>query len=182
MNLAKTSSRRRFLKQSIGGYFALSVAGLFHVELTELFPSPDIDHGLLFFSPGEFTIMKSIADRMIGNLNDGAPDASLLHVASRADQFLSKADPEIQGQFHQLLIVFNAPLFTFLFDFRLSSFVKMRPEDQDSYLEDWMTSVLSFRRTGFQALKRVCLSMVYTEPESWKEIGFSGLDIPTESH
>ncbi len=121
--------------------------------------------------------MEAVADRIVGNLKDAAPTASQVGVALRADKFLSGADPEIQEQFHQLLMVFNAPAFTFLFDFRFFSFINMKTEDQDSYIDDWMTSVIGFRRTGFQALKRPSLSMFYTDPRSWKDIDFEGLDI-----
>lgn len=136
----------------------------------------DVARQLRFFSPHEYLIMQAVADRIVGAPKSGAPSASDIGVALRADVFLSTADLEIQDQFHQLLTVFNAPLFTFLFDFRFSSFINMKSEDQDSYLEDWMTSIVGFRRTGFQALKRTSLSMFYTEPRSWKEIGFDGMD------
>lgn len=136
----------------------------------------DIVRQLHFFSPHEYLIMQAVADRIVGSPKSNAPSASDIGVALRADVFLSMADPEIQDQFHQLLTVFNAPLFTFLFDFRFSSFINMKTEDQDSYLEDWMTSIIGFRRTAFQALKRTSLSMFYTEPRSWKEIGFDGMD------
>jgi len=175
-------SRRRFLKQSAFGALALSASKLLPNVGADTPISPEIRAQLLYFSPKEYAIVEAVGNRMVGIVNDSSPDASQLNVALRADKFLSTSDPEIQSQFHQLLTVFNAPLFTFLFDFRFSSFINMKPEDQDSYLEDWMTSVLAFRRTGFQALKRTSLSMFYTEPQSWKEIGFEGMNVPQEQH
>ena len=68
--------------------------------------------------------------------------------------------------------------FAFLFDFRFSSFLDMNAADQDSYLEDWMTSSLEFRRTGYQALKRTCLSMFYTDTRSFADIGYHGMFLP----
>jgi hypothetical protein len=170
-------SRRQFLKQTAFGVVALSASRFMPTTVQDPHLPADIGNQLLFFSPKEYLIVQAVAERMIGKLDDRTPDASQLGVALRADKFLSEADPEIQEQFHQLLTVFNAPAFTFLFDFRFSSFINMRPDDQDSYIEDWMTSILAFRRTGFQALKRTTLSMFYTEPRSWKEIGFEGMDI-----
>lgn len=171
-------TRRRFLKQTAFGVLALSSSRIIPLTDPAIRLSPDIERQLQFFSPKEYLIMTAISERMIGNSNDGNPSTTDIGVALRADKFLSGADPEIQEQFHQLLTVFNAPVFTFLFDFRFSSFIKMKPEDQDSYLEDWMTSAIGFRRTAFQALKRTSLSMFYTEPRSWKEIGYEGMDIP----
>jgi hypothetical protein len=173
-----SSSRRKFLKQTTFGIAALGIARFFpSAGLRNTLPL-DVEEQLEFFSPHEYLIMKAVGERMVGGPTDGDPDASQLGVALRADKFLAGADPEIQEQFHQLLTVFNGAFFTFLFDFRFSSFLNMSAEDQDSYLADWMSSVIGFRRTAFQALKRTSLSMFYTEPRSWREIGFEGLDIP----
>ena len=176
--MSRQQSRRKFLKQTAFGIVALSTARFVPSAIPTFRLPAGVESQLRFFSPKEFMIVQAVAERMIGKLDDKTPDAAHADVALRADRFLSEADPEIQGQFHQLLTVFNAPIFTFLFDFRFSSFINMTPDDQDTYLEDWMTSVLGFRRTGFQALKRTTLSMFYTEPQSWKEIGFDGMGVP----
>ena len=172
-----TLSRRRFLKDTTFGVVTLSLSRFLPFNTAEDRVPSEIARELRFFSPKEYLIMAAIADRMVGTLDEKTPSSTQLQTALRADKFLSKADPEIQSQFHQLLMVFNAPVFTFLFDFRFSSFLKMDPADQDSYLEDWMESGIGFRRTAFQALKRTSLSMFYTEPRSWSEIGFGGMDV-----
>lgn len=173
-------SRRKFLKETFLGVACLSVA---KVVPSGVLPASDLERvprNLVYFSPKEFLIFEAAADRLIGSPSAGQPGSIEIGVATRADQFLGGADPEVQEQFHQLLTVFNAPLFTFLFDFRFSSFLAMSPEDKDSYLEDWMTSSLGVRRTGFQALKRICMSMFYTHSGSWKEIGYDGMFMPED--
>lgn len=167
-------SRRTFLRRSILGSMFLSFGGVLR-PLPGQAPSLQ---ALLFFSDYEFKIMKAVAARVI-DLNSSSP-LSEHEVALRADKFLSAEHAEIQDQYHTLLYAFNAPLFTFLFDFRFSSFINMSPEDQDSYLEDWMTSTFAFRRTGFQALKRLSLSMYYTDSRSWPEIQYDGMFLPWE--
>ena len=169
----ETVSRRSFLKQTFFGSVVLSSSGFLLPAFEDEMLSPEISDQLQYFSPKEFLVIQSVAERIVGTAS-GNSSATDLDAALRADKFLGAADPEIQEQFHQLLTVFNAPFFAFLFDFRFSSFIGMSPEDQDSYLEDWMNSSFAFRRTGFQALKRVCLSMFYTEPRSWPEIGYDG--------
>jgi hypothetical protein len=171
-------SRRRFLKRTAFGVVTLGVGRFIPAVDSGINLPLEIAERLEFFSPHEYLVMRAIAERIVGVAGNGEPDATHLGVALRADKFLAGADPEIQEQFHQLLTVFNGAFFAFLFDFRFSSFVRMNAEDQDSYLLDWMTSVIGFRRTAFQALKRTCLSMFYTEPRSWKEIGFDGMDVP----
>lgn len=157
---------------------AISVSKLFSFNILRAESSPT--HLLKFFSSKEFLIMQAVADRIVGAPTKDNPTAREIDVVLRADQFLTDADPEVRDQFHQLLTIFNSGFFAFLFDFRFTSFIGMSPEDQDSYLEDWMTSSLPFRRTAFQALKRTSLSMFYTDSRSWNEIGFDGMFLPWE--
>jgi hypothetical protein len=173
-------SRRKFLKQTTSGVVLLAVAGILPRDLLLVDPDEQIPSGLKYFSAHEYLVFQAIADRIVGPSVPNGASAGDVDDAQRADEFLATADPEVQDQFHQLLSVFNAPLFTFLFDFRFSSFLNMSPEDKDSYLEDWMTSYLGFRRTGFQALKRISLSMFYTDGRSWPEIGYEGMFLPED--
>ena len=174
----RTTSRRTFLRETLTGAALLSAAKLLPFESLLAGEYQGVPNGLLFFSPKEYQIFEAVTDRLIGSPGTGNPGSRDVGVAVRADKFLAGANPEVGEQFHQLLSVFNAPLFTFLFDFRTSSFLNMAPKDQDSYLEDWMTSVLGFRRTGFQALKRVSMSMFYTDKASWQAIGYDGMFMP----
>jgi hypothetical protein len=175
---SKTTSRRKFLKETLSGVVFLSMAKLMPSDI--LLANDLVPNDLLFFSLKEYLIFEAVAERIIGPASPGQVRSKDVGVAARADQFLAGADPEVQEQIHQLLSVFNAPLFTFLFDFRTSSFLNMSPADKDSYIEDWMTSNLGFRRTGFQALKRVSMSMFYTDSRSWKEIGYEGMFMPED--
>ena len=163
-------TRRAFLKETLGGSLFLLGASVLGTPLLAFFRP---DRTLAFLSPKEFSIMQAIAARIIG-LSSASP-LQPDEVSTRADAFLAAEPPEVQEQLHTLLNAFNAPFFTFLFDWRFSSFINMSPEDQDSYLEDWMTSSFAFRRTGFQALKRISLSMYYTDSRTWPGIGYTGM-------
>lgn len=174
------SSRRRFLKETTLGILLLSAGGVRAAARGTVLGSRIRGEELFFFSEEEFSILQAVARRLIGPECPIGEGPQEINVALRADRFLAGADPEVQEQFHQLLVVFNAPLFTFLFDFRLSSFLSMSPQTQDAYLHDWMTSPLAFRRTAFQALKRLCASMYYTDARSWEAIEYSGMFLPQE--
>jgi hypothetical protein len=176
----RRTTRRKFLKESLFGVAFLSSSKFIPFEALPANELSQVPKVLAFFSPREYLIFDAIAERMIGLPSTGQPSAKDVGVASRADQFLAGADPEVQDQLHQLFTVFNAPFFTFIFDFRFSSFLNMSPPDKDSYIRDWMTSRLGFRRTGFQALKRISLSMFYTDNRSWKEIGYEGMFMPED--
>jgi len=166
-------SRRTFLKESLLGVAVLSAAKVHpRLLLSDGVPA-EVATQLHYFSGHEYMIVRAIAGCMVGRVPAETEDP--IDAALRADQFLSTADEEVQDQIHQLLTAFNGPFFTFLFDFRFSSFLRMKPQDQDSYLEDWMTSTLAFRRKGFQALKRLTLSMYYTDRRSWATIGYHGM-------
>jgi hypothetical protein len=179
MSIRKTS-RRKFLKETLSGIIFLSASRLIPADSLFAAGRDEVPKDLLFFSPKEYLVFAAVAERMVGPAMPGQAQTKDVGVAARADQFLAGADSEVQTQLHQLFSVFNAPLFTFLFDFRTSSFLNMSPADRDSYIEDWMTSSLGFRRTGFQALKRISMSMFYTDGRSWKEIGYDGMFMPED--
>lgn len=177
-NAVSLIGRRRFLKRTFTGFIALNSAKLIPVAFGQV-SSQDVPR-LKYFSEHEYRIIRAVAARMTGDFSDGNTGQSGIDAAARADIFLSTADPEVQEQIHLLVTIFNSRIFTFLFDFRFSSFLDMRPDEQDAHIADWMTSALEFRRTGFQALKRLSMSMYYTDPRSWNAIGFEGMFQPGE--
>jgi hypothetical protein len=168
------STRRAFLKETLLGVGALALArpfsslGASSGELTDL----------AFFSEEEHAIVAAAAQRLLGIPEESRSPA--IDVALRADRFLSAEDPEVQEQIHLLLTIFNSQIAAFVFNLKFSSFLEMGPESQDDYLDGWMTSRLGFRRTAFQGLKRLCMSMYYTHPASFAPIGYAPVVHPTE--
>jgi hypothetical protein len=130
-------SRRKFLKQTVLSATFLTVAKVFPRDFLFARSVEGIPSDLRYFSAQEYLVLQALADRIIGPTAQGGSSVKEIDVARRADQFLATADLEIQDQFHQLLTVFNAPFFTFLFDLRFSSLIKIAPEDKDSYF--WRT-------------------------------------------
>ena len=177
--MPRISSRRKFLKETAFGVGALAIARFIPLDFTfaEAASAPE---GLRYFSPMEYLIVQNVARRIVGAPLPGKASADDVGVALRADAFLAAAEPEIQDQFHELLTLFNGAIFAFFFEFQLTSFVNMSPEAQDAYLEGWMTSSLAFRRTAFQALKRLSLSLFYVDSRSWDEIRYNGMFLPWE--
>jgi hypothetical protein len=175
---AASGDRRRFLRQTLFGAAALFVAPLLPQGSLRAQSSGDTGRKLLFLSEEEYGVVSAAASRLTG-FPAGDPGAKeTIDRALRADRFLATEDTEIQDQIHLLLRVFNSPIAAFFFSFKFSSFSAMDASDQESYIEGWMTSSLGFRRTGFQALKRLSMSMHYTDERSWPEIGFHGMELP----
>jgi hypothetical protein len=172
--------RRKFLKRTFLGAAALSVARLLP-EASVFADIPENIRGQLsYFSEQEYLIVSATAARLTSHSACDTPSEKTIDVALRADKFLSNEQPEIQEQIHLLLTIFNSTIVAFLFHFKFSTFLKMDVEAQDSYLDGWMTSWFDFRRTGFQALKRLCMSMHYTDTRSWDEIRYHGMFMPEE--
>jgi hypothetical protein len=175
---AVTTGRRRFLRQTLFGAAALFVAPLLPTRLLRGQTTPDTGRKLLFFSKEEYLVVSAAAARLTGHPHGEQGSGQSVDAALRADTFLGTEDPEIQEQIHLLLTIFNSPIAAFIFDFKFSGFLTMDDAGQDGYLEGWMKSSLGFRRTGFQALKRLSMSMHYTDEHSWEEIGYHGMDLP----
>jgi len=173
-----TIGRRRFLRRTFFGAAALFVAHTLPSRLIHAQIPPEAARQLQFFSNREYLVVSAAAARLTGHIPGEPGSGQTVDAALRADTFLGTEDPEIQEQIHLLLTIFNSPITAFIFSFKFSGFLSMDPAGQDNYLEGWMTSSLGFRRTGFQALKRLSMSMHYTDERSWEEIGFHGMELP----
>ena len=171
-------SRRRFLRRSLSGLLVLGTAGMIPSMARSAFAPSGQRDALRFFSRHEHRLLQAVAESLIGAAEEAAADA--IDVAGRADAYLALEDPEIQSQIHLLLAIFGSRTFAFLFDFRFDPFLHMDADARASYLEDWMTSPLEFRRTGFVALKRICLSMHYTDSRSFAAVGYEGMFLPED--
>ena len=170
--------RRRFLRQTLFGAAALFVAPALSSRRISAQTPPETARALQFFSNEEYLVVSAAAGRLTGHIPGESSPGGSVDAALRADRFLATEDPEIQEQIHLLLTIFSSPIAAFVFNFRFSGFLTMDAAAQESYLEGWMTSSLGFRRTGFQALKRLSMSMHYTDERSWEEIGYHGMELP----
>lgn len=164
--------RRFFIKKSLLGGGALAFARFLPIGCTRTPPAVKEYEDIEFFSSEETYLLSLIAERILP-LGDDA-DHDLHDVILRLDRFFIDAYPEDQKEFGRLLTVFNNPIFVFLFSGSFISFDRMSDDQKDAYLRGWMISAWSFRRTAFQALKRLLMSMYYTRDESWVEIGYGG--------
>ena len=183
------TGRRRFLRQTVLGAAALLAARALpsgfaaaqgHGADSATGPGAGPDGpALKFFSPEEYRVFSAAAARLTGH--PAAPGGTSIDSALRADAFLSTEDPEIQDQIHLLLTIFNSVFTAIFLSFTFSRFTGMDGGAQDRYIEGWMTSTFAFRRTAFQALKRLSMSMYYTDERAWEEIGYHGITAPGEA-
>jgi len=171
--------RRRFLRRSLSGAAVLFVASALVPGRARARDRNDAPGTLKFFTGEEYFVFFAAAARLTGH--PAAAGGAGIDSALRADEFLSTEDPEIQDQVHLLLTIFNSRIAAVLLGFTFSRFVDMDGPAQDNYLEGWMTSSFAFRRTAFQALKRLSMSMYYTDDRAWDEIGYHGIAAPGET-
>jgi hypothetical protein len=164
-------SRRRFLKKTALGLVALSFARVAFSSFPRAIGVSATNAGLRFLTPKQFHVLQAICDRMVPAA-EGLPGSTDLKVAAHLDGFLSTMDHGIAEQIAQLLDVFEwSPL---LFDFKPARFTSLTPAQRDEVLRAWATSRFEFRRTGFQALRRLSMAGYYGQEGSWKAIGYDG--------
>jgi hypothetical protein len=164
--------RRFFIKKTLLGAGALTFGSLLPLGCSRTTPSTGVTGMTEFFDDDEAYILLLIARRII--TLDAADDGVVHDIIVRLDRYFTESYPEDQREFRRLLTVFNNPVFVFLFSGYFKSFDRMGDAQKDVYLREWMTSSWGFRRTAFQALKRLMMSMYYTHDKSWESIGFDG--------
>ena len=187
-------TRRGLLKKTLGGALLLAAAGAVPVALrkTKLREAPGT---LKFFSPAEYSIWAAVAARVLAQEAtaatrepDGdsaeaflqaehrpaAPSPSQIDVAGKADAFLAPLPASDAKDLKQLLALFDNALFSFLTGGPARPFTQLDAAGQDAHLKSWQTSRLAIRRTGFQAMKRLCCAIYFAAPLSWPSMGYPG--------
>ena len=109
-------------------------------------------------------ILEAIAERMVGSA-----DTRQLGVADGIVNYIDVLPQPIRQDIQRLILLFEylPPLVIF----RLSRFSRLRPDDQDRYIEAWGTSRIALLRTGFRVLKNLSVSTYYQNPATWKALG-----------
>jgi hypothetical protein len=166
------NGRRFFIKKSLLGIGVMTLGG-FLSPGTARKTEPVFKHGELHFFDNEESEVVSLIVRSLISAKYASPE-DIRDVVIRLDRYFEEAYPEDQSEFRRLLVVFNNPIFVLFFSGYLKSFTSMSDIQREEYLYSWMTSAWGFRRTAFQALKRLCMSMHYTRDSSWRHIGYAG--------
>ena len=167
-------TRRGFLKKSLGGAALLAAAGAVPLALrkTKLRETPK---GLRFFTPAEYSIWAAVADRILAEEQPSeAPSPSQIDVAAKADAFLAPLPQNDRKDLKQLLALFDNALFSALQGGPPRPFTQMSPADQDAHLRRWQSSRLALQRTGYQAMKRLCCALYFSDPKTYASVGYPG--------
>jgi len=161
--------RREFIKLTAGSAAALATASGLGCETFGRARGTRLAAGLRVFSPSEAETLSAVAARIVAPL-----DARQLQVVSKIDSLLAGADDLTQHDLKELLSAFGSVFASLLFDGRLARFEDLGPAEQDAVLASWRDSRLPFRRSGFQALQRLCLAVAYATPSVYPAIGYPG--------
>jgi hypothetical protein len=182
-------SRRGLLKKTIGGAVLLGAAAAVPVALRKTKLRERVPQ-LKFFSPAEYSIWAAVAERvlatdvtpataeearLVGSAErPAAPSPAQIDVAGKADAFLSPLPAGDAKDLKQLLALFDNALFSFATFGPATPFTQMNAAQQDAHLRAWQTSRLAIRRTGFQAMKRLCAAIYFGSPETFASVGYPG--------
>ena len=179
-------SRRGLLKKTLGGGVLLAVAGSVPLALRKTrLREPRTK--LRFFTAAEYSIWAAVADRVLATdataataepeqigTAGTAPSPADIDVAGKADAFLAPLPASDAKDLKQLLALFDNALFSFVSGGPARPFTQMSAAEQDAHLLGWQTSRLAIKRTGFQAMKRLCCALYFSQPATYASVGYSG--------
>jgi hypothetical protein len=158
--------RRTFLKRGAIGAGVLLLGG---VGLAA-FPSGDLaapTRALAVLTPRAFGVLAAIAKRVV--TVEGADAVTITH---GVDDALRHANAQTQGDIVALLMLFESALAGAIFDARVMPFTRLSPEKQDAVLDAWRRSRVDIRRTGYSALKQMCVAAHYITLENCSSFGY----------
>lgn len=161
-------NRRGFLKKGLFGsaLLVLGGGGLALQPTRRLAPPPE---RLLVVGERGFQVLVAVAARVVTVA--GADPAA---IARGVDEALSRAVPEGQKDLADLLGLFENALPGLLLDGRARPFTQLDPAAQDRVLASWRDSRLVLRRSGYQALRKLCLGVYYGDGATWPALHYPG--------
>jgi hypothetical protein len=160
-------NRRAFLRVGVFGSAMLAVGNL---PLAAAAGGQTGPAGVL--DEPERELLGRIAARMV---DTGEPDAPALRDTAALDAMehaLASLEPALRGQLRWALWLVD--VWPAVFDLRLTRFRSLSAADQDASLEDWRTSSWEVRRRVFYALRNLAMLGYWSQPETWRLIGYGG--------
>jgi len=159
-------NRRTFLRRGMAGgaVLILGAGGLAAI------PTKDVatpTRALVVLSKRSFQVLVAFATRVLPWGSDA------VKVVHGVDDMLRCAPSEAHRDFNDLLGLFENALPGLIFDGRVLPFTRLSPAAQDAVLRHWRDSRVEVRRTGYQALRRICLAVAYTDEALWPPIGYT---------
>jgi hypothetical protein len=162
-------TRRAFLRGLVGlagSALAISVPilGCSHPTYTA---SPK---DLKLFTNKQWSVLDAAAKRL-APAHQRLVDGHDMGVANTADQLFSTGNARLKADLARLLDTFeDDPWLAGSW----KPFTQMTPQEQDSYLNNWMTSSLGVKRQAFVGLNRLVQMVYFMDPRSWPDIGYDG--------
>lgn len=161
------SSRRSFLKRGLFGGALLLFAGVGLSAIPGAHVADPVAP-LAVFDDRAFQVLVAVARRVVV-----AKDVDYVALAHRIDESLTHAVPEARADVVKLLHLLDSALAGVLFDRRATPFTRLSADDQDAVLLEWRESSLALRRSGYQALRKLCLVAHWGEEASFAAVGYA---------
>jgi hypothetical protein len=117
----------------------------------------------------EFAILAAAAERIVAQ-----PGLDPVAIAHGVDATLAFGPPEAGADFRKLLGLLESGLAGLLLDGRARPFTRLAPAAQDATLLAYRDSRIALRRSGYHALRNLCLGAYYADPSTWAGIGYPG--------
>lgn len=170
----KGEKRRSFLKLGLLGGALLATGGaLSWVALRPGKREPMPAGGLEVLSLAEYSVLAAVARRLLPR-EAPWPSPDALGVAKGCDALLAQLDETTRIQVRQLLNLFESGLNCLVSGVSAAPFTALPPESQDQVLEAWGRGRLSLQRAGYQALRRLTVSIYFGRKEAWAAAGYPG--------
>jgi hypothetical protein len=165
-------TRRGFLKKGLFGGLLLAFGGGTWLAFRRS-AMVELPAGLQVLDARSYAVVRALVERFVP-ARPGFPPPETLGTAKAVDAILAMVDDSSRAELKQLLLLFENALPNFLFGLRTKPFTQMSPDEQEAVLNEWMTSRLAIRRTGYLALRTLVMGAYYGNPATWSAMGYPG--------
>lgn len=160
--------RRALLKTGLLGGALLGALGLgISLRPVRRLPGRETPR-LSVLSEASFWTLVAVAERVV------PADADPVAIATGADVALIALPSDARRDVDTLLSVLENGVVGLLFSGTPAPFSARDAASRDATLADWSRSRLALKRTGYQALRKLCLATYYSSDAAWARAGYPG--------
>lgn len=165
-------NRRSFLRAGLFASAMLAVGNLPHTAAARG------ERPTRVLDDSERELLAAIAERMVDTGEPSAPALRDTKALDAMEQALASLEPALLDQLRWALWLLD--VWPALFDLRFTRFRTLSAQEQDASLEGWRSSSWPARRRVFYALRNLAMLGYWSQPETWRLIGYGGpwLDKP----
>ena len=171
-----TTDRRGFMKLGLVGSAVLT-SGSMIATLSGCSKQPASEQGYRFFRPQDVEFLSALIPVIAGKYPGGLGDQAVPRVLAQLDKLMFTLQGHAQSEIVKLFDAMSFAPVRVAAGAQWADWKDATPEQIESFLEGWRTSIIPLKRMGYFSLAKLINIAWYSQPENYPISGYPGAPV-----